>query len=242
MILQERIIGNAKLYLGDSIEILPLLKDIDLIVTDPPYPLTSGGKNTGQLGGKLSKDRYNNSGLIVDCAIKWRDFMPLLYNSLRPNAHCYTMSDDKNLRNMLNAANKSGFRFHRLLPWDKGNATPTRWYMKNCEFAGFFFKGKAFAINNCGDKQSSYVPQEPYGDHPTPKPVDLMRQYIRNSSQKGEIVLDPFMGSGATGVAAIKEGRSFIGIEKNEQFFNMACERISKIGASGDQISFFDAI
>jgi len=222
-------IGEATLYLGDALKILPTLGECaDLVVTDPPYLLESGGNTTGEMQGKFAKDRYDNTGGIVACDIDWPDFMPMLYGSMRGDAHAYVMCNNRHVQYMLAEAEVSGFRFHNLLVWDKGNATPNRWFMKNCEFTGLFFKGKAKYVNDCGAKQLLYVPQEPYGDHPTPKPVMLMRHYIEQSTTPGQTVIDPFMGVGATGVAAVKTGRKFIGIELDEKHFDKACERISK--------------
>lgn len=222
---REETIGNCKLYLGDAVEILPQIK-ADLVVTDPPYKLESGGNTTGEMQGKFAVGTYNNSGSIVACDIDWPDFMPLLYRSLSGDAHAYVMCNNRHVQAMLTEAEKAGFRFHNLLVWDKGNATPNRWYMKNCEFTGFFFKGKAKFVNDCGAKQLLYAPQEPHGDHPTPKPVMLMRHYIDQSSQKGQIVLDPFMGVGSTGVASVQAQRNFIGIEIDVGHFDTACRRI----------------
>ena len=212
----------------------------DLIVTDPPYKLESGGNTTGEMIGKFAVGTYDNSGSIVACDIDWPDFMPLLYASLAGDSHAYIMCNNRHVQAMLTEAENSGFRFHNLLVWDKGNATPNRWYMKNCEFTGFFFKGTAKYVNDCGAKQLLYVPQEPYGDHPTTKPTLLMRHYIEQSSQPGHVVLDPFMGSGATGVAAVRAGRKFIGIEKDAKYFDMCCKRIEAAQSTSDskQLAF----
>jgi DNA modification methylase len=224
---RKETIGDATLYLANSIELLPSLGECaDLVVTDPPYKLESGGNTTGEMKGKFAVGTYDNSGSIVACDIDWPDFMPLLFDALRGDAHAYVMANNRHVQAMLNAADDSGFRFHNLLVWDKGNATPNRWFMKNCEFTGFFFKGKAKYVNDCGAKQLLYVPQEPYGNHPTPKPVMLMRHYIEQSSKPGQVVLDPFMGVGSTGVAALRSGRKFIGVELDESFFDLACRRI----------------
>lgn len=204
-------------------DILPTLPQVDLVCTDPPYLLTSGGNSTGQMGGKFSHGKYDNSGSIVQCDIDWTDFMPPCYNVLKPESHAYIMCNNRHVQNMLSSAEWSGFKFHNLLVWDKLTATPNRWYMKNCEFTGFFYKGKAKYINNMGDMQLIRCPQENYGTHPTTKPVALMRHYIENSTKAGDTVIDPFMGSGSTGVAAIESGRKFIGIELDEKYFNESC-------------------
>ena len=199
---------------------------VDCVVTDPPYKLTRGGKNTGEMGGHFSPDRYNNNGSIVDCPVTWDDIMSVAYRSLKMDSHAYIMCNDKNLRAMLNAAENVGFKFHNLLIWDKHIATPNRWYMKNCEFTGFFRKGKARKINDCGSKTLFDCFNNDKVGHPTEKPVALMEHYIANSTQKGDVVFDPFMGCGTTGAAATSIGRDFIGVELDNKYFTMANDRL----------------
>lgn len=220
-------IGDCTLYHGNSLEIMPTLEPVDLAVFDPPYKLTYGGHH-GSLGGKLSVENYDNKGGIVDCDIEWSDFMPVVFDALKDNSHAYVMANNRHIQNMLNSAEQAGFRFHNMLAWNKGTATPNRWYMKNLEFTGFFYKGKAKFINDCGSTQLHKVPNILNAKHPTEKPAELMSIYIENSSKVGEVVLDPFMGSGTTGVAAARLGRKFIGIELDEKFYDLACERISR--------------
>lgn len=225
---------NIDIHCGDSLDILKSVLRYDCIVTDPPYKLISGGNTTGEMGGCFSVDNYDNSGSIVDCDIEWSDFMQPLFDGLTDPGHAYFMANNRNVYPMLKAAEESGFYFHNLLVWDKITATPNRWYMKNCEFIGFFSKGKAFNISDCSQKQLIRCPQEDksgaFSDdsksHPTEKPVALMQAYIENSTKLGDTVIDPFMGSGSTAIAALNCGRKFIGIEKNEKYFNMAKKRI----------------
>lgn len=227
--MQKEIIGDCTLYCGDAIEIMKNLYmsgvQADLLVSDPPYKLTYGGQH-GSLGGCLSIENYDNKGGIVECDIEWSDFMPLFFNVIR-HGHAYVMCNNRHVQNMLVEAEKAGFKFHNLLVWDKHSPTPNRWYMKNCEYIGFFYKGKAKFINNCGSKQLIRIPQIDESDHPTEKPVLLMRHYIENSSEKGDVVIDAFMGSGTTGIACIQSGRKFIGIEIDQKWFDIACERIA---------------
>lgn len=206
---------------------MPTLPKVDCIVTDPPYRLTSGGPS-GMMRGIFDSENYNNDGGIVPCDIDWKDFMLPCLSQLRDPGHAYFMANNRNVQAMLNAAEECGFHFHNLLVWDKINATMNRWYMKNLEFVGFFSKGNAFMINDCSAKQLIRVPQVDETKHPTEKPVSLMQHYIENSTKIGETVLDPFMGSGTTGIAAIQSGRKFIGIEKDEKWFNVAVKRLSE--------------
>ena len=229
MIKRKEIIGDCTLYLGDCLRVMPTLDMVDAVVTDPPYRLESGGMTGKDMGGKfnLKKSNYLNNGEIVKCDIDWHDFMPVI-SSLVDRGHIYVMCNNRHVQNMLNSATKSKMKFHNLLVWDKVSPTPNRWYMKNCEFIGFFYKGKAFHINDCGSKQLIKMPLPMDNAHPTVKPVALIEHYVKNSTTRGQVTLDPFMGSGTTGVACAKLGRKFIGIELDEDYFNIACERIRK--------------
>jgi site-specific DNA-methyltransferase (adenine-specific) len=223
-------VGDCTLLRGDSIKIMRELIHrgfrAKCVASDPPYLLTSGGGTNQPMAGVFSKDQYDNGGHLVPCDIDWNDFMPLFYE-IMTRGHAYVMANNRNVQPMLNAAEKAGFGFHNLLVWDKCTATPNRWYMKNCEFTGLFYKGKAQQINDCGAKACIRYQHTDVSDHPTEKPVSLMRYYIENSTDKGDIVIDPFAGSGTTGVACMQSGRKFLGIEMDESFYNTACKRLT---------------
>ena len=236
--IKPTIIGDCHLYHADTMEILPQLiaegLAADLVVCDPPYELTSGGCTKGGLHERFGngKGNYGNSGNLFEGEIpKWPEFVPLFYQCLKSNAHCYMMADGRNQFDMQLAAREAGFRHHNLLVWDKVTATPNKYYMKNCEFTGFFFKGKAFKINECGSMAGVRLPHRDDTPHPTEKPIPLMEYYIGNSSKEGELVIDPFMGVGSTGIAALRLGRKFIGIERDAQWFDLACERITEVNS-----------
>jgi site-specific DNA-methyltransferase (adenine-specific) len=218
------IIGDATLYLGDARELLPLIGSVNMVCTDVPYELESGGRS-GLMGGKFDPTVYDNSGEFIPCDIEFDEFMPLIADVL-PQGHAYFMVNNRHVAGIENAALAAGFRFHNWLVWDKGTCTPNRWYMKNCEFTLLAFRGQGRLINDCGSRQLIRCPNVIGGVHDTQKPVALMEHYISNSSDRGDIVLDPFMGSGTTGVAALNLGRKFIGIEKDEQHFSNAIYRI----------------
>jgi len=226
-------IGNATLYCGDSLEILPTLGECaDLIVSDPPYLLTSGGKNsTGDLGGCLN---YRNDGKIVDCKITWEQIHQILFNALKSGNHAYVMSNNRNLEEALRTAKQAGFKLHNIIIWDKGTVTPNRFYMNRVEFAPMYYKGKAKFIKDMSLPNIFNIPNLKGNGHPTEKPVELMSLFIEQSSNENDIVLDPFMGIGTTGIAAKRLNRGFIGVEKNEKYFEIACRQVEKAQKQGD--------
>jgi len=228
----HEVIGDCILYHGDALEIIPNLVEsnilADMVLSDIPYLIESGGNSSEAMSGCFGNKDYDNSGHIVTCDIEFSEIFPLLYNVLS-EGHCLTMVNNRNVQNMLNEAENAGFYFHNLLIWDKGTVTPNRWYMKGCEFVGMFKKGKAKNINNCSAKTLVKYPHTDETNHPTEKPVGLMKYYIENSTQAGETVIDPFMGVGSTGVACVKSNRNFIGIEIEQEWFDIACERITEI-------------
>ena len=232
---RPEIIGEATLYQGDCRDVLPGIGEVDMICTDPPYLLEAGGNTTGDMGGKFAHGAYDNSGEIVSCDIEFSEFMPLLAACL-PQGHAYFMVNNRHVGSVEAAALAAGFRFHNWLVWDKGTGTPNRWYMKNCEFVLFVFRGAGTLINDCGSRQLIKCPNVTGGVHDTQKPVALMEHYIGNSTKPGQVVLDPFMGSGTTGVAALQKNRAFVGIERDPAIFDIACRRIE--AAHNDVLKF----
>lgn len=241
-----RRIGNATLYLGDARMIVPALKKkARMLFADAPYALTSGGaarksdKHKVMCGGWMAG--YSNSGKLFDFDITWPEIMSLSFEAMGPNADAYFMSNDKNQFEAQKAAYEAGFRFHNMLVWGKGSATANRWFMKDCEFTLYFYKGRARTIQTPGAKQLSQIAQHDESDHPTEKPVLLMERYVRASTKEGELVLDPFMGSGSTGVAALRCGRKFIGIEIDRKWFDVACDRMERANATPRPRAMFEA-
>lgn len=227
---KEITIGNCRLILGDMRDVLPQL-DVraDLIVTDPPYLLNSGGNAQETMGGIFSHAKYANTGALMD-VLPWHEMGGPLFRACAKDADCYVMANDKNVIQAGNAFMGAGWELHNLLVWDKARATRNRWYMKNLEFTLYFWKGNADdrKINDCGSKQLFKLNEPRHSEHPTEKPVALFSHYILNSSQKGDLVLDPFMGSGSTLVAAAQTGRHAIGIEKKPMWFDVACARVAE--------------
>lgn len=237
-------IGSCHLILGDMRDVLPALESrAKLCLSDPPYRITSGGNSTGEMGGCFAKDAYDNSGELFDM-VEWADMAPLVYGALADDADAIIMASDREEGAARAAFEAAGFGFHRLLVWDKITATPNRWYMSNCEFGLYLYKGRARRITDCASKALIRCPQQdvshlyvdvpdgvplvPPRPHPTEKPVALMAHWMGNSTDPGDLVIDPFMGSGSTIVAAARTGRAAIGIEKDPKWFDVACARVAE--------------
>lgn len=224
---------NNILLNQDVREVFKTIPDnsIDLVVTDPPYKTTSRG-NAGTSGGMLQKEINKKGQVFKHNNIKPQEYIPELYRVLKDGSHCYIMTNHVNLQEMLNVATESGFKFVKCLIWDKGNKIMGQYYMSSFEYIIFLRKGKAKRINNCGTADILRVPniklkgEDGKNLHDTEKPVELMKIMIDNSSNEGDIVFDPFMGIGSTGVACLELNRRFIGVELDEQYFPIAKHRM----------------
>ncbi len=234
---RKEVIGKAVLYLGDARDIVPTVQPVDLVCTDPPYRVSKGGfasdlQLEGGFGGWM-KD-YGNQGDIVVCDLEFEEWLPLAFAALNDSSQAYFMTNGRNLKAMQQAAEDAGFRLHTILVWDKRAALPNKYYQNVTEFCLFMFKGKARTISDPASKNLISIFQRDDSPHPTEKPVELMKFWIGNSSKTGQTVLDMFMGSGTTGVAALQMQRAFIGIEKEERWFDIACRRIEDAQRQGD--------
>ncbi len=225
----EQIGPDCALYLADARDMVGHLPRADMFCGDVPYLLSSGGvgfrtdKHTPMRGGWCAN--YKNDGRVVTCDITWREIMELVDQVTLDDAEIYVMSDASNLIEAGMEAIRAGLRFHNVLAWNKKAATANRWYMKVLEFTLYLYKGRARALNDCSAKQLISAHHKDITKHPTEKPEHLMEFYIRNSTDPGALVIDPFVGSGTTGVAAMQSGRRFIGIEVEEEYFDMAVKR-----------------
>ena len=225
-----------KLYKGDCLELMRDMgtESIDLIVTDPPYKVATGGVPNETNNVILNKNRpkgiLTEHSQLIKIIPKFSDWVPECYRVLKNGSHAYFMINSSNLIELANGIEKAGFKIHNILTWKKNNCTPSQFYMKNCEFVIFCRKGKAKYINNIGDSKTVHEFNNISGKkvHPTEKPIELMKFYIENSSEENDAVLDPFMGSGSTGVACVNTFRNFIGFEIDENYFNIATKRIEE--------------
>jgi DNA modification methylase len=201
MIRTETIGNHATLYLGDCRDILPTLGKIDAVVTDPPYGIAhtwKGGKGHGW-GNARDQGELRN---------QWDAAAP----------------DRALLEALIERANEVVFWGGNYfdLPTSRG------WLVWNKPERGFSLAEAELAWTNIDTVIRVFdgVRSDPGREHPTQKPLALMQWCL--DRLKGRTILDPFMGSGTTGVAAVKMGRQFVGIEVEPKYFDIACRRITE--------------
>lgn len=211
----------------DAIEALRNLEEnsVDLVVTDPPYKLVQGGctNNAVRLTGATD---LKGGGVFANNSIKFSDWLPEVYRVLKDGTHCYVMCNDRNMRELLNAAHDAKFKLLNVLTWKKSKHSPNRYYLKNSEFIVMLRKGHATNIRNMGTFTVLEVPNVNSKTHPSEKPIELLRILIENSSDEGALVVDPFVGSGSTAEACVIAGRKFYGTEVEEKYAVLANQRI----------------
>tara|TARA_R110000787_G_scaffold3693_1_gene14254 strand:- start:556 stop:1257 length:702 start_codon:yes stop_codon:yes gene_type:complete len=220
------------LKIGDALEILKTIpsESIDCVVTDPPYKIITGGDSNGK-NSIRPKGILKGNRELMRTVPKFSEWLPELFRVLKNGTQNYVMVNSSNLLKMANEIEKAGFKIQNFLVWHKNNCTPSQFYMKNCEYTIFFRKGKSKYINDIGGSKTVHSFNNIIGNkvHPTEKPTPLMEFYIKNSTNENDIVLDPFMGSGSTGLACKNTNRSFIGIEMQEDYFEIAKNKIENI-------------
>ena len=223
------------LHNADFLEVVQRMEDnsVDLIVTDPPYKVTARG-NAGNSGGMMKTKLSMQGKIFRHNSIKPIDYIPEFYRVLKDDSHCYIMTNHVNLYEMLTVAKESGFHFIKSLIWNKGNKIMGQCYMSQFEYILFFRKGKHKKINYCGTSDILDIPniktKDEFGKnlHDTEKPIELMEILIKNSSNENDVVFDPFMGVGSTGIACSNLCRKFIGVEIDKHYFDIATSRIHR--------------
>lgn len=235
--------SNIKIYNEDCIVGMRRIESesIDCLVTDPPYRIIGGGNSTGKL--KNASELLLKGKIFKYNDIKFSEWLPEVYRVLKPNTHAYIMINPRNLKELWEEAEKAGFQYQQLLVWDKGVHSPNKFYLNAYELILMLRKGKQRWINNMGCKNIITLPIVKNKKHPTQKPVPLMRFFVENSTNEGELVLDPFMGCGSTAIACQESNRSFIGFEIDAEYYEVAMnsigfQRNASIYVNETQISF----
>lgn len=208
MIHKEVVIGDARLLLGDCMEILPTLGKVDAVITDPPFGVGNFVQTTGSLRGR---------GAEMGKAVDWNESAP------PPEFFVLIQSISKHRiiwgANFFNSFEDRG----GAIIWDKAQPMPN------------FSKAD---IASCTHFQKTEIVRIPWTnftvaraaqtDHPCERPVELYDWCIKYLPGNVTSVMDPFLGSGSCGVAAVRAGRAFVGIEREPKYFDIACQRIEQ--------------
>lgn len=219
------------LYNEDCKEVLKRLPDesIDLVVTDCPYHISHTGKSGGKGIFAMDNEFVQSGKLFEHNDIEFSEWLPEVYRVLKDGTHAYIMVNGVNLADLQKASEKVGFRYQNILVWKKNNATMNHFYMQCLEFILMLRKGSSRDVNDMGISNCLSVPNI-IGNkcHPTEKPISLMQVMVTQSSNEGDIVLDPFAGGGSTLIAAKRTNRQYIGCEIDKKYYDIAIKRLSQ--------------
>ena len=217
---EKVVIGNAELWHGDCREVLPLLPVHDLLLTDPPYGFGQGIVNVGNCPAYAESYDWND-------APPDDDVIALALQGAKQQIVC-----GGNYFPMLWAAPARGFIvWDKMQCSDKHADTELIWtsFDRNAKLYRYCFSGNRYGWEG----NIKGVGRASNREHPTQKPSELMAAILRDYGQNAAAVLDPFMGSGTTGVACAQLGKAFTGIERERKYFDIACERIRRAQAQG---------
>ena len=229
----------------DCLAAMAEMKDssVDLILTDPPYNL---GKFMEKRATNLQRMRDNFFGAAGwdDMEFsEWEESMDSFFKAaarvMKKGGSMIVFMAIIKVESIINLAQKNGFYYKTTGIWHKKNPMPRNMnlhFVNSTEtWVYFVYKAHTGTFNNDGKVLHDFVEtsvapsgERKYGKHPTQKPVALMSYFVSVLSNPGDLVFDPFMGSGSTGVAAVTLGRRFTGIELNETYYGIARKRIEE--------------
>jgi len=222
---------------NDYKNIIPNLKNkVDCIITDPPYNI-SKNNNFNTIKDKKGNQKYNSIDFGEwDKDFNINEYLDICLPSIKKSGSFISFMDWKDISIYVNILEKNKYLVKQMLQWIKPNTAPKnrdRLYITNYEIAIWATNGKDWTFNRQNSKMQ--IPQFYYpfvsGNektiHPTQKPVKLIRELIKIHTNPGDIILDPFMGSGSIGEAALLEGRKYIGVEISPEYFEISKKRLS---------------
>lgn len=219
------------LNLGDSVEWLRTLapESIDLLITDPPYESLEKHRAHGTTTRLKHSDSSSNEWFAIFPNDRFAELFAEVYRVLAHDAHFYLLCDAETMFVAKPLGEAAGFKFWKPIVWSKVHMGMGYHYRNSCEFILFFEKGKR-KLNNLGIKDVLEFPRIVNG-YPTEKPVELLEVLVSQSSSPGQVVVDPFMGSGSAGVAAARLGRAFCGNDLSSTSVDLTRKRMLEAGA-----------
>src|SRR4051812_48036979 len=203
-------------------------ESIDLLVTDPAYESLEKHRAIGTTTRLKHSKGSSNAWFTVFPNARFGELFEQAFRVLKRNTHLYLFCDAETMFVAKPEAERAGFRFWKPLVWDKKTIGMGYHYRARYEFILFFEKGKR-RLNDLGIADVITVPRVHRG-YPAEKPPAVSEVLIRQSSAAGELVADPFMGSGSVGVAALHAGRRFCGTDLNPDAVRMSVDRLRQFG------------
>lgn len=205
-------------------------ESIDLVITDPAYESLEKHRAVGTTTRLKHSKSSSNDWFSIFPNARFGELLTEIYRVLRRNRHFYLFCDPETMFVVKPEAERAGFRFWKPLVWDKQTIGMGYHYRARYEFILFFEKGKR-RLNDLGVADVISA-RRVLGGYPAEKPVSVSEVLVTQSSQPGELVADPFMGSGSSGVAALKNGRRFTGTDVNPRALQLTAERLAALSAN----------
>src|SRR6187402_428327 len=202
---------------------------VDLVVTDPPYESLEKHRAIGTTTRLKHSKSSSNDWFSIFPNSRFPELFRAVFRVLKRDCHFYLFTDQETMFVAKPIAEAAGFKFWKPLVWDKEKIGMGYHYRARYEFILFFEKGKR-KLNNLGVADVIECPRILKG-YPTEKPVAVADVLVQQSTEPGEIVVDPFMGSGSVGVAAVNQGRTFLGNDISPGSLQLTRDRLLAEGA-----------
>lgn len=246
--------NHIKLYNDDCINIMKDLdkESVDLILTDPPYNLGNFMKNRQTNLKKMRSNFFGAAGWddlsYEDWISHMDDFFSVSSQVLKKGGTVLMFMSLLKIESIVTLAEKHGFYYKTTGIWHKLNPMPRNMNLHfiNSTEAWIYFinKKKTGTFNNNGKPihdfvETSLTPgrEKKHGKHPTQKPEQILQHFIEILSNKNDVIMDPFMGSGSTGKVATINDRNFIGVEASSEYYEIAKNRIYEVRTIKDEIT-----
>jgi site-specific DNA-methyltransferase (adenine-specific) len=223
---------TAELCSIDAVEYLRRIPtgSVDLVITDPPYESLEKHRAKGTTTRLKHSKASSNDWFEIFPNARFEELLLEVYRVLKRHTHFYLFSDQETMFAVKPIAESVGFKFWKPLVWDKVKIGMGYHYRARYELILFFEKGKR-KLNDLGIPDIIEATRIHQG-YPTEKPREVSEVLIRQSSSEGDLVVDPFVGAGGTGVAAIHLGRRFMGNDTCEEAISICRDRLVAAGAS----------
>jgi site-specific DNA-methyltransferase (adenine-specific) len=204
-------------------------ESVDLLITDPAYESLEKHRAVGTTTRLKHSKASSNDWFRIFPNARFKELFAEIYRVLRRDTHFYLFCDAETMFVAKPAAEAAGFKFWKPIVWDKKAIGMGYHYRARYELILFFEKGKR-RLNDLGVSDVINVPRVHRG-YPAEKPPAVSEVLVAQSSQPGELVADPFMGSGSVGVATLKLGRRFAGTDVNIEAVRLSAQRLRAFGA-----------